>query len=389
MPSGRLTERPTHRAADNLWSQIDTAKLSIRRTAAGTANLQQGQGSFQADTNPPSVTHPMTPPADSETLGLLAAARTRGGDDLGWLVLADRLDEIGQAEAAGGLRASVRGNTPIWLGDPDWRPVVGFYRGVPVARSAVGTKPAVSTAGWVCGFLTHHGRDAGLWKLVRSRVLARVCVLRLVQAGVTAGPVGALVASPKAARLADLDLSWNEIGQAVPALADSPQMAGLTRLGLTFVRFGPAGVRALAESPYLTRLTELGLAQNLIGPDGTAALARSATLARLTVLDLTTNRTGDAGAIAVARSESLTRLGELSLKDNGIRPAGVAAIAGSPNLAELTALDLSWNVVDDRGATALAESPHLGNLTRLALGRNPIGKRGVRAIKARFPFATF
>jgi hypothetical protein len=67
----------------------------------------------------------------------------------------------------------------------------------------------------------------------------------------------------------------------VTALASSPNLAWLTRLGLNRNKIGDAGARALAASPYLTRLAELDLWANEIGKRGRRALKHLGARVRL------------------------------------------------------------------------------------------------------------
>jgi carbon storage regulator CsrA len=88
------------------------------------------------------------------------------------------------------------------------------------------------------------------------------------------GPTLALLAaSPYLARLAELDLSDQDLGDGEAALlAASPHAASLNALVLRRNQLGDAGAAALARSPHLTGLARLDLTGNRIGKKGARTL---------------------------------------------------------------------------------------------------------------------
>jgi uncharacterized protein (TIGR02996 family) len=111
-------------------------------------------------------------------------------------------------------------------------------------------------------------------------------------------------------------------------------------------------VAALVELPELARLRELDLRDNDLGDEGLAALLASPHLTGLRLLDLRrTNLTGD-GAQALAACPRLAGLKTLYLQGNWLRDAGARALAGSEHLGQLRELVLWGNRIGDE-ATAL------------------------------------
>lgn len=102
--------------------------------------------------------------------------------------------------------------------------------------------------------------------------LRRVAVLDLTGNGLDPAGVRAVLAGD-GGRLAELDLSHNEFGEAgAVAVADSPAAAGLRSLRLAGCGIPDAGVRALAGSPHLDRLTAIDLGNNPAGDPGFRAV---------------------------------------------------------------------------------------------------------------------
>jgi uncharacterized protein (TIGR02996 family) len=112
----------------------------------------------------------------------------------------------------------------------------------------------------------------------------------------------------------------------ISQLANLPQLARLSTLGLDRNSLGDEGVGALASSPHLSQLAHLALRWNHVGDAGVEALAASACLPRLATLTLIGNEIGDRGALALARSASLSRLTALELYHNPLGQRGREAL---------------------------------------------------------------
>ncbi len=147
-------------------------------------------------------------------------------------------------------------------------------------------------------------------------------------------------------------------------VADSPALAGWTRLYLPDSIFSPSGMGILLASPHLTRLRTIDMFESFAGDDVLAWL-NVPRWPRLHKLHLNGVVQGDELTVTLVRSGHLRGLVELSLIYNDIEDAGAAALAGSPDLAGLTLLELYGNRIGDEGGRALARSPHLRQLRRL------------------------
>ncbi|MGL4553102.1 MAG: hypothetical protein ACRC33_18205, partial [Gemmataceae bacterium] len=92
--------------------------------------------------------------------------------------------------------------------------------------------------------------------------------------GLNGADAALLAGLPSLHGLVTLDLSENPLGpDGAAALAAAPWQR-LRRLELRQCRIDAAGAAALAESPALAGLTALHLSYNAIGPEGLAALKR-------------------------------------------------------------------------------------------------------------------
>ena len=201
--------------------------------------------------------------------------------------------------------------------------------------------------------------------------------------------VAALAASPHLTAVRNLSIYLNHIGPAgVEALAASASLGGLEELYLGEFwphYIGPAAGVALGRSPYLTHLRELRI-HDVIEALGAAALAQAPNLAGLTSLDLCYAEGPDAGR-ALAASPYLRQLKRLALYACDIGDEGAKALAHSPVLATVEELDLSYNDLTDEGARALAASPYLARLKPGGLdvrGGNDFTEDGWQVLRARF-----
>ncbi|MFO0847426.1 MAG: TIGR02996 domain-containing protein [Gemmataceae bacterium] len=212
--------------------------------------------------------------------------------------------------------------------------------------------------------------------------LARVRELDLTGNDLGNGGLNLLVRSPHLGRVVLLDLSFNGVCDGgVRLLAGAATLPRLRALYLTDNgRVGDDGLKALAESPHAAGLHTLDVSGNAVTDVGVRAAAEPKSFARLHTFRVFANPIGDAGVSALVRSPLLARLLEkvavLDLRDNQITAAGAAALVSSPFAAAIERLNLSGNWLGDAGLLALAESPHLGRLRRLTVGRNHVGDQG-------------
>jgi uncharacterized protein (TIGR02996 family) len=241
----------------------------------------------------------------------------------------------------------------------------------------------------------------------------------------------------EATPLRDLEVSSEEEddGPPVGALADCPQLARLTTLGLNFDDLPPDQLRRVFESPHLRGLRELSI-RGWLADEVVSHLAASVLIGRLDSLCLSGSEERcviDLGPIVQAadglaltslslrrvglggthlRSFSLSCFTGLSRLDVSWNPVGddhagqvihglppaltdldlshtlfgdraAAALAASPHLRRLRALNLAGNWITDAGALALADSQYLVASTRLDLRNNPISRRVQNALRVR------
>lgn len=195
-----------------------------------------------------------------------------------------------------------------------------------------------------------------------------------------------LIHCPLLTQVAELNLCGGDLGNGgLNVLVRSPYLKGVRVLDLGFNGLDDAGARILAQSAAFPKLTELVLNDNgQITWDGVRAVAESPFLAGLTKLDLAGNDVNDAGVRAVAQGRSMARLHTLRLERNHIGDAGVAVLTRSPlfrrMLAQNPGLDLRANAIGSVGAEVLSASPELAHATALNLDRNYLGDRGVIAL---------
>lgn len=176
------------------------------------------------------------------------------------------------------------------------------------------------------------------------------------------------------------------------ALAASPHLRGVTRLGLDSNRLTLAGVRAIANGawrlealelghnqlepdglvdalagPALVGLRELSLRGTWIPPAEAARLASNPTFGRLVELDLESCTLGAHGIAAFCDAFALPALRRLRVERNSLADAGAHAIADCSRLSQLRELEAGHNRIGHKGGAALAASPHLAGLERLTL----------------------
>jgi uncharacterized protein (TIGR02996 family) len=161
----------------------------------------------------------------------------------------------------------------------------------------------------------------------------------------------------------------------VQALAALPLLRRVRTLALIHCLLDDVGIEALASSPNLAGLTEIGLRGDRLTPHDVRALLAPGRLPNLTTLDLGgydditlrggyfdadpryTHRVGiDAdGVRALAASPLPPRLRVLRLAHNDLREAALLPLAASPHLEQLTTLDVSMNYPDPETAAILRQ----------------------------------
>jgi uncharacterized protein (TIGR02996 family) len=158
--------------------------------------------------------------------------------------------------------------------------------------------------------------SAGVGQLARSPYLTRLRRLDLSFNEITAAGAKALARSPHLAGLEALLLQVNRVeDEGVDALAESTTLANLVELDLGGNGIGDEGAFTLAFGA-LDKLRILELYRNFISDPGVEALAQSENLAHLTKLELYDNEIGEDGARALAESPYLRSLAHLHLGNN-------------------------------------------------------------------------
>jgi hypothetical protein len=139
-----------------------------------------------------------------------------------------------------------------------------------------------------------------------------VTVLELLNCAVRTSGAQALAESPLLAGVQTLRLSWNNISaEALRSLLASPHLTRrLRRLDLGGASLGAGGLRALAECSNLAGLTHLNLAHTGLDAEGMSALLASPYLRRLTTLHLGSESSAEA-LYVLANGDGLPRLREL------------------------------------------------------------------------------
>jgi uncharacterized protein (TIGR02996 family) len=169
------------------------------------------------------------------------------------------------------------------------------------------------------------------------------------------------------------------------ALAELPLAQRLRCLDLSLCPIADRGTAALAQSPQLAGLWSLNLAGCQLTPNAASPLAGANTpFADLRRLVLWGNPLDDLGARRLASSPGWPRLRQLDLRSCRIGDRGGQALAGWVGLAPLRELNLADNAFGPDAALALAASAHLETIESLTLWGNPLGAEGVGRLRERF-----
>lgn len=156
--------------------------------------------------------------------------------------------------------------------------------------------------------------------------------------------------------VSELDLHNLQLGDARMAgvFARLAEVESIERLAIGFNVLRRDAMRALGESPLSARLVELELTGNHLGEAGVAALV-AGRFPRLERLGLAWCRLDDGAARSLADASGVPALRDLSLRRNDFTDEGALALAASERLrAQLERLDFDCNDdVTRRGMNAL------------------------------------
>jgi uncharacterized protein (TIGR02996 family) len=333
--------------------------------------------------------------------GLLQAILDDPYDDDVRLVYADWLEDHDQTERAGFIRLQIElarlpkrdkgrkrrekrekallaEHAQEWFAPPaGWLAGVQFRvrRGFPEvlhvnASDAIEQQEAI--ARWPITRLRASDLPASLDRvrlLAESPFLARIRELDLTYTPIHLEGLRILAQSPHAANLVRLEIGNNNIGDSgARLLAHTPRLPGLRELDLCHNVITSAGLRALINSKYRRAIRALSLSGNQVSPE-VCALLESKNWPSLTDLNLWYTRLGNAGARRLAACPGLARLTTLNLNNNNLTDAGIRALAESPYASNLRTLHLAINTVSPKSADVLIGSPQLQGLTCLYLDR--------------------
>lgn len=182
----------------------------------------------------------------------------------------------------------------------------------------------------------------------------------------------------------EVSLSVNRFLDDALTWLDGPTVAGV--MVYADKALPPGLLQRLVASPRAAHIHALNLSFEWIKDAGAALVAGGTYFQSLLTLILGNNGLTDDGAVALAQSPNLKSLRCLWLRSNLIGDAGAAALADSPSLSGLRQLDLANNEITSAGAAALAQSPGWQHLHWLRMAGNRLARqsRGARALQRRF-----
>lgn len=176
-------------------------------------------------------------------------------------------------------------------------------------------------------------------------------------------------------------------GGEITRLGDAALLRSIAHLSLydqrELNRTADVEIEALANSPHVNELRRLTMALSL-GEVAAQHLANSPRLNRLTSLNLRYNPIGDVGVSALAGSRNMSHLRHLNLEACDVGNRGLTALLESHHLQHLTALDLRKNRINDVGVQAVLQSRWVNELVHLDIGNNHISTYWRRELRRAF-----
>jgi uncharacterized protein (TIGR02996 family) len=349
-----------------------------------------------------------------ELKALLLGCKEAPEEDEPRQILADWLEEQGEADRAEFVRLQLRLPQDEWLigprqfagPDPDESEVVGrawelwrrhraewlgplaesgldvrCRRGLLIVRVGQGQVHRLTgVAGrnpWLETLCLDPAEPADLREVLANGWLAPFSRLELLRGHNTDGLAGALATAGDAvAHLRALVTAHGDMGSWV-RLLDSPHLAGL-RLGHVEMYNASAPVAPTAGP---VALRSLALSFGELDGERTADLFSGARYPALTRLALGGGRS-DAGDLrSLARAPLLARLEWLSLANSGLDRHGIEALAALPAPLRLRGLSVNnCHLLRPQSMARLLAAPLLGSVTHLNASDVPCGRRAAQAV---------
>jgi uncharacterized protein (TIGR02996 family) len=356
-----------------------------------------------------------------ELHSLLQGCKDAPDDDVPRQVLADWLEERGDADRAEFVRLSVRlaageialgdeavslarlhelyaRNADKWLGGlRDWPGRVVFKRGLIEARCDVKRLRQLDAAAppevipWLESLVFNYAQQKWIGDLLETPALSHfsgleltavmvtspwlsrvandplVTQLRRLRVGLhvakTLASIQALASGSQLTGLRALDVTEGLYDGPLTALAEAPWLAGLS--SFTCAGWFGKAVTTLARSPHVPRPARINWQNVSLNKAGMSQVVDSPLCEQL--VDLRLSNAGiNAAEAAAFGSRDWPRLRTLSLERNPLGEAGMRALAQA-RFSALRSLDLSWATLDLPALRALVACPWVGQLDRLVL----------------------
>jgi len=191
--------------------------------------------------------------------------------------------------------------------------------------------------------------------------------------------LAAFAAGPAGPRVESLDLYVTP--SSVATIARNDLLAHAVGLRFHGPKAGAAELATLLASPHLDQLRRLDLGQSA-RHDKVTAVAQSRQCGRLTHLYLFSSR-GEPDALRTLAAADLSALRALHLAEtDAMGPQGAKLLAAAPFLAHLQELALTYCGLGAAGIEALISGPHFRCPALLEVGSNALGMAGLRTLLA-------